>query len=271
MDKPGQIDSSQSNNTKNPNDNSSAIPSPSSSKEKFEPQKGGLISKLVAGIFKSDAGTNIISKLRNSSNSNSPLSSDEDIYEDGCFPKIEQIPRLLGSNKGSRIQSRTASFGNLQRTGTETPPKPLKPALKKPASFVNGSVEKVPTGTPPNETQGEVIAAEATTNVIAPTEIKSMPAKNSVYSPSAPDLNVMFSHVETIKKSASSKTLAFNLENTPVVPTYSSKSYNRKPDSNLTYKKLNPKLKNEIRNELNDFKRNEMSVHELSTSNTAFH
>jgi phosphatase and actin regulator 4 len=56
-----------------------------------------------------------------------------------------------------------------------------------------------------------------------------------------------------------------------VIPTFRKSEYNRKPDSNATFRKLTPKMKMEIREELNNFKRNEMAVHEDSLQNTCFH
>jgi hypothetical protein len=56
-----------------------------------------------------------------------------------------------------------------------------------------------------------------------------------------------------------------------VVPTYKSTEYNRKTDDTFTFKRLTPQMKQEIRDELNSFKREEMEVHNDSVSNTAFH
>lgn len=69
----------------------------------------------------------------------------------------------------------------------------------------------------------------------------------------------------------SNKNLQFNLEHNRVIETHSKDSYNRKSGNDMTFKHLTPKLKDEIREELNEFKRKEMSVHELSTSYTVFH
>lgn len=74
------------------------------------------------------------------------------------------------------------------------------------------------------------------------------------------------------KKLGSTRSISFKMDDAPVViETHSKTVYNRKPDSNITVKKLTPKLKMEIREELNEYKRTEMEVHELSASNTAFH
>jgi len=56
-----------------------------------------------------------------------------------------------------------------------------------------------------------------------------------------------------------------------VFPTMGADEYNRKSDNDVTFKKLTPKLKMAIRDELNLFKKSEMSVHEASTQNTCFH
>lgn len=75
----------------------------------------------------------------------------------------------------------------------------------------------------------------------------------------------------TISKTSSTKALAFDLGSTEIIPTYSKKHYNRKPDNNITFKKLTPKLKMQLRDELNEFKRFEMEVHERSHVHTAYH
>ncbi|ORZ30764.1 hypothetical protein BCR44DRAFT_43136, partial [Catenaria anguillulae PL171] len=67
-----------------------------------------------------------------------------------------------------------------------------------------------------------------------------------------------------------SRVLKFD-ESVEVLPTFRKAEYNRRPDSNSTFRKLTPKLKMEIREELNNFKKNEMPVHADSLSNTAFH
>lgn len=73
------------------------------------------------------------------------------------------------------------------------------------------------------------------------------------------------------RRLGSTRSISFNTDDVPVIETYSKSAYNRKPDNNITVKKLTPKLKQEIRDELNEFKKHEMEVHELSASNTAFH
>jgi hypothetical protein len=49
-----------------------------------------------------------------------------------------------------------------------------------------------------------------------------------------------------------------------VLPTFRKSEYNRKPDTNATFKKLTPSMKVQIREELNSFKKSEMPVHEDS-------
>ncbi|KAJ3199312.1 hypothetical protein HK099_003227 [Clydaea vesicula] len=49
-----------------------------------------------------------------------------------------------------------------------------------------------------------------------------------------------------------------------VLPTFRKSEYNRKPDTNATFKKLTPQMKVMIREELNNFKKSEMPVHEES-------
>ena len=60
-----------------------------------------------------------------------------------------------------------------------------------------------------------------------------------------------------------SKILFFSDE-IEVCSTYKKTEYNRKPDQDSTFKKLTPQLKSQIREELNEFKRTEMLVHEDS-------
>ena len=67
-----------------------------------------------------------------------------------------------------------------------------------------------------------------------------------------------------------SRFLNFN-EVVEVLPTFRATDYNRKTDDSFTFKRLTPKLKQEIREELNHFKREEMEVHKESSQNTAFH
>ena len=73
------------------------------------------------------------------------------------------------------------------------------------------------------------------------------------------------------KAGGSSKKLSFNLSNTSVADTYSKADYNRKPPPNMTFQRLDNKLRTEIREELNTFKRHEMRVHRESSQNTVFH
>ena len=55
-------------------------------------------------------------------------------------------------------------------------------------------------------------------------------------------------------------------ETVEVLPTFRKSEYNRKPDANATFKNLTPQMKNEIREELNTFKKTEMAVHEESNA-----
>lgn len=56
-----------------------------------------------------------------------------------------------------------------------------------------------------------------------------------------------------------------------VFPTFKQNEYNRKPDEDVTFRRLTSQLKMQIREELNDYKKNEMEVHESSTGNTCYH
>lgn len=92
---------------------------------------------------------------------------------------------------------------------------------------------------------------------------------------------------EKLKRSQLENTLENHIRNRPdaetlgkllefkdmveVLPTYKAVDYNRKTDDSFTFKRLTPKLKQEIRDELNSFKREEMEVHNESIQNTAFH
>ncbi|KAJ3187807.1 hypothetical protein HDU85_006200 [Gaertneriomyces sp. JEL0708] len=60
-------------------------------------------------------------------------------------------------------------------------------------------------------------------------------------------------------------------ETVEVLPTFRKSEYNRKPDTNATFRKLTPQMKVQIREELNTFKKHEMPVHEQSLRNTCFH
>lgn len=53
-------------------------------------------------------------------------------------------------------------------------------------------------------------------------------------------------------------------ETVEVLPTFRKSEYNRKPDLQATFRNLTPQLKGQIREELNTFKKNEMSIHEES-------
>lgn len=67
-----------------------------------------------------------------------------------------------------------------------------------------------------------------------------------------------------------STSINFN-ETVEILPTFRRSEYNRRPDTNATFRKLTPKLKMEIREELNTYKKHEMPVHESSLRNTCFH
>lgn len=60
-------------------------------------------------------------------------------------------------------------------------------------------------------------------------------------------------------------------ESVEVMQTFRLQEYNRRPDQNATFRKLTPKLKMEIRAELNTYKKTEMAIHAASVKNTAFH
>lgn len=74
-----------------------------------------------------------------------------------------------------------------------------------------------------------------------------------------------------MKQSGSVKSIQFKDDDTRIIETHSKVYYNRKPGNDLTFKKLTPQLRDEIRSELNQFKKYEMSVHEDSTHHTVFH
>lgn len=61
------------------------------------------------------------------------------------------------------------------------------------------------------------------------------------------------------------------VESVEIMPTFMDSEYSRRPDASSTFLNLNNKTKKQIREELNEFKRGEMAVHELSQNNTVFH
>lgn len=74
-------------------------------------------------------------------------------------------------------------------------------------------------------------------------------------------------------------------ETVEVLPTFRKSEYNRKPDNSATFKNLTQQMKIDIREELNNFKKEEMDIHPesnfnlneslilsfLGESNTCFH
>jgi hypothetical protein len=60
-------------------------------------------------------------------------------------------------------------------------------------------------------------------------------------------------------------------ETVEVLPTFRKSEYNRRPDASATFKNLTPAMKVEIREELNNYKKSEMDIHEESAQNTCFH
>lgn len=56
-----------------------------------------------------------------------------------------------------------------------------------------------------------------------------------------------------------------------VLPTLGPKEYSRKPDPNSTFRNLTPMLRNEIRDEVNQYKSAEMEIHPESVDNLCFH
>lgn len=67
------------------------------------------------------------------------------------------------------------------------------------------------------------------------------------------------------------KKVLFFSESVEVLPTFRKSEYNRKPPTDATFRKLTPQMKVQIREELNTFKKHEMTVHEQSLRNTCFH
>jgi len=74
----------------------------------------------------------------------------------------------------------------------------------------------------------------------------------------------------TINDESVQKVIHFN-ESVEVLPTFRKSEYSRRPDINSTFKHLTPQLKMQIREELNEYKKHEMQVHESSLRNTLFH
>ncbi|KAJ3050415.1 hypothetical protein HK097_008633, partial [Rhizophlyctis rosea] len=74
-------------------------------------------------------------------------------------------------------------------------------------------------------------------------------------------LNTRLEHRPAPEELQEARILVFS-ETVEVLPTFRKSEYNRKPDTNATFKKLTPQLKVAIREELNTFKKHEMPVHE---------
>jgi hypothetical protein len=68
----------------------------------------------------------------------------------------------------------------------------------------------------------------------------------------------------TIEALQEAKIILF-AETVEVLPTFRKSEYNRKPDATATFKNLTQQMKVEIREELNNYKRTEMEIHEEST------
>ena len=83
-------------------------------------------------------------------------------------------------------------------------------------------------------------------------------------------LEKKFAERPTVDELAEQKILLFS-ETVEVLPTFRNSEYNRRPDSTATFRVLTPAMKVEIREELNNFKKSEMDIHESSTQNTCFH
>ena len=60
------------------------------------------------------------------------------------------------------------------------------------------------------------------------------------------------------------KRIIFFAETVEVLPTFRKSEYNRKPDGNATFKILTQQMKVDIREELNNFKKEEMDIHPQS-------
>ncbi|KAH8554463.1 hypothetical protein BGW37DRAFT_546403 [Umbelopsis sp. PMI_123] len=65
--------------------------------------------------------------------------------------------------------------------------------------------------------------------------------------------------------------LAWNDTATIIIPTWSKSKYDRSPHPHTTYLHLTPLHTEQIRKELNEYKKNEMSVHSDSRIHTAWH
>ena len=84
------------------------------------------------------------------------------------------------------------------------------------------------------------------------------------------DRNGGVSGLPSTDSSRSRRRIVFN-ETVCVIQTFRKTDYVRRPDPNATFLHLNNKVKRIIRQELNEFKRDEMLVHEKSFANTVFH
>lgn len=65
--------------------------------------------------------------------------------------------------------------------------------------------------------------------------------------------------------------LAWNDTATSIIPTWPKSKYDRSPHPHTTYLHLTPLHTEQIRKELNEYKKNEMSVHDESRIHTAWH
>lgn len=66
------------------------------------------------------------------------------------------------------------------------------------------------------------------------------------------------------------KKIIFFAETVEVLPTFRKSEYNRKPDATATFKNLTQQMKVDIREELNNFKKEEMDIHPESKSMICF-
>jgi hypothetical protein len=78
-------------------------------------------------------------------------------------------------------------------------------------------------------------------------------------------------HYKNMQRQHRTQHLAWNDTATIIIPTWSKTKYDRSPHPHTTYLHLSPLYTEMIRQELNEYKKNEMPVHNDSKIHTAWH
>jgi phosphatase and actin regulator 4 len=254
----------------------------------------GLITRIIGSLRLQKSPPNSRLALPNPSGSFVSSNSDQASVNSGSLKEapslLNRLVRQYSNEKSDHTMVRAASADSvgftkkvpvksiLKKTPTPVQNNPLLDSETEAKSSVKVELET-------ETTAGQVSNEYTGIKKLANTPLLSLQDSDASYRASAPDLRLkkMFqsrdsmnisrenSSSNDMKKLGSSKTLSFDLQSVAIIEVHSKNNYNRKPDSNITFKKLTPKLKNEIREELNKFKREEMNVHEESAHHTVFH